>query len=67
MNVCATYVVVCYSTDHSQGTTALIIACQKEDIQSVSSLLSLGANYNLCTKVTLYTCAYMMHAFSYIL
>ena len=34
-----------------QNETALIYACQKEDISSVYSLLKLGADPNICTKV----------------
>jgi len=35
-----------------QGNTALIYACQKEDITSVHSLIKLGADPSICTKVT---------------
>ena len=35
----------------AQGWTALIYACQKEDISSVQSLLKLEVNLNVCTKV----------------
>ena len=34
-----------------QGNTALILACQKEDISSVQFLSNLGANPNICNKV----------------
>ena len=34
-----------------QGNTALIYACQKEDISSVQFLSNLGANPNACNKV----------------
>jgi len=57
-----------------QNETALIYACHKEDISSVLSLLKLGADPNICTKVlratwfilvVLYSCGNFGH-FSYI-
>jgi len=37
-----------------QGNTALIYACQKEDISSVQFLNNLGTNPNVCNKVIFY-------------
>ena len=50
-----------------QGNTALIDACQKEDISSVHSLNKLGADTNICNKVTHSTgCAYCHILYAYL-
>ena len=52
-----------------QGNTALIYACQKEDISSVQFLNNLGANPNACNKViysTWYTFSHILCLFGYV-